>query len=200
MAVSLSATTTPLSGVSQLSSAFLPRTQRLSASCKPATVKLNVARSARCGVATEEIQEDGVLTVPSLYGLLGIDQDVGLNDIKNAYRQMARRYHPDVCPLSKKEECTKMFLQVQDAYEILSDPDRRAEYDYHLMHPLSANAYGLGNIIKRNRGPRSREGVSEAWKMQWQAQLARLDMKARVEQVHPKTSWGAQMRSRAAQN
>ncbi|BBN09909.1 hypothetical protein MPTK1_4g23700 [Marchantia polymorpha subsp. ruderalis] len=199
MAVALSATT-PASGVSQLSSTFLPRTQRLRVSCKPASFKLNVARSARCEVATEEIQEDGVLSVPSLYGLLGIDQDVDLNDIKTAYRQMARLYHPDVCPVSKREECTKMFLQVQDAYEILSDPERRAEYDYHLMHPLSANAYGLGNFMKRNRGPRSREGVSEAWKMQWQAQLSRLDMKARMEQAQAKTSWGAQMRSRTAQN
>ncbi|KAL2632400.1 hypothetical protein R1flu_017086 [Riccia fluitans] len=199
MALAITAITSPHSGVSSSSSSRLSSCRRFSSVAGRSSPSIGVrrSRSVRCGVATEEL---GIReAAPSLYTLLGLDQHVELSDIKSAYRQMARKYHPDVCPLSSREECTRLFLQVQDAYEILSDPERRAEYDYHLMHPLSANAYGLGNVGKNSRRSRVRdEGVSEAWKMQWQAQLSRLRRKSQMEEAQPKTSWGAQMRSRAA--
>eukprot|EP00249_Psilotum_nudum_P035161 c5526_g1_i1 orf=3-437(-) len=70
----------------------------------------------------------------SLYGILGVDPRVSVSEIKRAYRQMAKRYHPDVCCAFDKENSTQIFLQVQEAYEILSDPDLRASYDHNLLH------------------------------------------------------------------
>ncbi|CAA6668211.1 unnamed protein product [Spirodela intermedia] len=47
-------------------------------------------------------------------------------EIKRAYKEMARRYHPDVCPTpDRTEEYTRLFIVVQEAYETLSDPGRR---------------------------------------------------------------------------
>ena len=69
----------------------------------------------------------------SLYELLGIPESVSAGEIKRAYKEMARRYHPDVCPApDRTEEYTRLFIQVHQAYETLSDPNRRAIYDRDL--------------------------------------------------------------------
>lgn len=74
-------------------------------------------------------------TASTLYDLLGIRRDGSQEEIKGAYRQLARRYHPDVRPADVSvEECTRRFIEVQEAYEILSDPQRRAVYDFEMMH------------------------------------------------------------------
>lgn len=72
------------------------------------------------GVVAEEL---------SFYDLLGIPETGSLMDIKHAYKQLARKYHPDVSPPGRVEEYTKRFIQVQEAYETLSDPSRRIMYD-----------------------------------------------------------------------
>lgn len=74
-------------------------------------------------VATEEAPQ------LSFYELLGIPLSGSITEIKQAYKQMARKYHPDVSPPGRVEEYTKLFIQVQEAYETLSDPRRRAMYD-----------------------------------------------------------------------
>ncbi|OMP04130.1 hypothetical protein COLO4_09917 [Corchorus olitorius] len=68
------------------------------------------------------------------YKVLSLDysENVGLTEIKKAYRSMVLQYHPDVCPPSAKEESTKRFLELQMAYETLSDPVSRKMYDYEL--------------------------------------------------------------------
>ncbi|KAE8704911.1 Slufate transporter 2,1 [Hibiscus syriacus] len=63
---------------------------------------------------------------------LGYAENVGLSDIKRAYRRMVLQYHPDVCPPSAKEESKKRFLELQMAYETLSDPVSRQMYDCEL--------------------------------------------------------------------
>ena len=65
----------------------------------------------------------------SLYELLGIPETVTLPEIKQAYKQLARKYHPDVSPPEKMHEYTERFIRVQEAYETLSDPRKRAIYD-----------------------------------------------------------------------
>jgi hypothetical protein len=73
---------------------------------------------------------DGVVADQlSFYDLLGIPESGSLMDIKSAYKQLARKYHPDVSPPGRVEEYTKRFIQVQEAYETLSDPSRRIMYD-----------------------------------------------------------------------
>lgn len=65
----------------------------------------------------------------SFYELLGISSEGTAVEIKQAYKQLARKYHPDVSPPGRAEEYTRRFIQVQEAYETLSDPGRRAMYD-----------------------------------------------------------------------
>jgi molecular chaperone DnaJ len=63
------------------------------------------------------------------YILLGIERGATLNDIKRAYKRLARRYHPDINPGDRVAEAH--FRQISEAYETLSDPDRRRRYDVH---------------------------------------------------------------------
>jgi DnaJ-class molecular chaperone len=61
------------------------------------------------------------------YDVLGVKRDASEADIKSAYRKLARQYHPDRNPGDKQAE--EKFKEVQSAYDILSDKDKRAQYD-----------------------------------------------------------------------
>lgn len=61
-----------------------------------------------------------------LYAILGLARDAGADDIKKAYRKLARQYHPDV---SNEPEAEQRFKEINLAYEVLSDPQRRQQYD-----------------------------------------------------------------------
>lgn len=60
------------------------------------------------------------------YEIMDLAKDASSDDIKKAYRRLARKYHPDV---SKEEDAEEKFKQLGEAYEVLKDPDKRAEYD-----------------------------------------------------------------------
>ncbi|MFB2706592.1 MULTISPECIES: DnaJ C-terminal domain-containing protein [Marinobacter] len=60
------------------------------------------------------------------YAALGVSESASPEDIKKAYRKLARKYHPDV---SKEEDASDKFKEVGEAYEVLKDPEKRAEYD-----------------------------------------------------------------------
>ncbi len=61
------------------------------------------------------------------YEVLGVDKSVGDDELKKAYRKAAKKYHPDLHPGDKEAE--KNFKEVNEAYEILSDKEKRARYD-----------------------------------------------------------------------
>ena len=60
------------------------------------------------------------------YATLGVDKTASADEIKKAYRKLARKYHPDV---SKEKDTTQKFQDVSEAYETLKDPEKRAAYD-----------------------------------------------------------------------
>jgi curved DNA-binding protein len=60
------------------------------------------------------------------YKILGVERGADADAIKAAYRKMARKYHPDV---SKEANAEDRFKDLQEAYEVLKDPEKRAAYD-----------------------------------------------------------------------
>jgi len=62
----------------------------------------------------------------SLYETLEISESASQAEIKKAYRKLARKYHPDIC---KKPECEEKFKEINAAYEVLSDEQKRQQYD-----------------------------------------------------------------------
>ena len=61
------------------------------------------------------------------YEILGIDRNADAEAIKSAYRKLAKKYHPDLHPGDTDAE--KHFKEVNEAYSVLSDPDKKAKYD-----------------------------------------------------------------------
>ena len=60
------------------------------------------------------------------YRILGVDRNADDKTIKSAYRKLARKYHPDV---AKGKDSGERFREVTEAYEVLSDPEKRRRYD-----------------------------------------------------------------------
>src|SRR5215208_7656164 len=65
--------------------------------------------------------------MPTLYDTLGVSKSASPDEIKKAYRKLAREYHPDRNPGDAAAEAK--FKDVQAAYDVLSDPDKRKQYD-----------------------------------------------------------------------
>jgi len=61
------------------------------------------------------------------YQILGVPRGASLSEVKKAYRKLARKYHPDLNPGDKTAEAR--FKEIQEAYSVLSDPKKRAQYD-----------------------------------------------------------------------
>src|SRR6202042_1747855 len=78
------------------------------------------------------------------YETLGVERKASADDIRKAYRKLARKYHPDLNPGDKSAE--DRFKNVQEAYDILSDPKKRQMYDQYGFYSESgfpgANAPG----------------------------------------------------------
>lgn len=72
------------------------------------------------------------------YKILGVERDASADDIRRAYRKLARKYHPDV---SKEPDAEDRFKDASEAYEVLKDPEKRAAYDQ--IQPNAASGRGF---------------------------------------------------------
>nr|B8HLD2.1 RecName: Full=Chaperone protein DnaJ [Cyanothece sp. PCC 7425] len=77
------------------------------------------------------------------YDILGVSRDAGQEDLKQAYRRLARKYHPDV---NKEAGAEERFKEINRAYEVLSDPETRARYDRFGEAGVSGAAAGYGDM------------------------------------------------------
>jgi molecular chaperone DnaJ len=76
------------------------------------------------------------------YKVLGVDRKASADEIKKAYRKLARKYHPDKNPGDAKAEAR--FKEISLAHDVLGDPDKRKEYDRALANPFSNVGRGGG--------------------------------------------------------
>jgi curved DNA-binding protein CbpA len=93
------------------------------------------------------------------YEVLGVARDASMNDIRRAYRRLARLHHPDAVP---QPGGGQRFVLVAQAYEVLRDPGKRARYDRQLP-PSGRPGYD-------DRRPPDRPGAAER---RWEASLRR---------------------------
>jgi curved DNA-binding protein len=87
------------------------------------------------------------------YKILGLDKKASQEDIKKAYRKLARKMHPDLNPDDK--EAHKKFQQINEANEVLSDPEKRKKYDQYGEHWQHADE------IEKNRSRQQQQYTHE---------------------------------------
>lgn len=77
------------------------------------------------------------------YDVLGVDRNASQDEIKKAYRRLAKKYHPDINP--DKKAAGEKFKEISGAYEILADPSKRSNYDM-FGHSAVRDAFGRGGF------------------------------------------------------
>src|SRR5258705_6576487 len=89
------------------------------------------------------------------YEVLGVKPDASADDIRKAYRKLAKQFHPDLNP--GKPEAEARFKAVSAAYDLVSDPDRRARYDPGENDESGAERPPRSYYLAYAQGPRGRE-------------------------------------------
>ncbi len=90
----------------------------------------------------------------SLYSRLGVPTDASPEEVRRAYREAARKLHPDI---NQKPGETELFIGIQEAYDILSNPDQRMAYDNNLSPDVFAQPVQVNTLYSRASLTRSKE-------------------------------------------
>jgi curved DNA-binding protein len=95
------------------------------------------------------------------YKILGISKTASEEDIKKAYRKLARKLHPDLNPNDK--DANKKFQQINEANEVLSDPEKRKKYDQYGEHWENAEQFEKANQTGAGAGGRQRRQTESSF-------------------------------------
>src|SRR3954454_20975128 len=83
------------------------------------------------------------MTKKDYYEILGVSKNASADEIKKAYRKVAMQFHPDRNPGDKEAE--EKFKEAAEAYEVLSDADKRAKYDRYGHQAFAPGTGGFGS-------------------------------------------------------
>ncbi len=123
------------------------------------------------------------------YDVLGVDRSATQDEIKRAFRRLARQYHPDVKPDDPGAEAR--FKEVAEAYEVLRDPERRAQYDYFgqasptggLSGDFWRDATGFGDLFDAFFGTRPTARRRQGADLRYDLQLTLEEVAVGVERT-----------------
>ncbi|XP_058196614.1 chaperone protein dnaJ 20, chloroplastic-like [Rhododendron vialii] len=140
----------------------------------------------------------GVKNEKNLYELLGVSEKGTSSEIKQAYKKLALKYHPDVSPPDRAAEHARRFIRVREAYETLSDPKTRAMYDRDL------GSRGLRFDYSRQRRSHRDQKFEEwaEWRDRWESQLMELQRRSAYKDSMRRdheVPWGVGMGTRRSQ-
>ena len=99
------------------------------------------------------------------YELLGVKKDATHEEIKKEYRDMVKRYHPDV---NKSDEASKIIISLNEAKETLLDDDKRCEYDKLLDDINHSKTYSNDSTSYSAKKEEYKENYSESYVTRWQ--------------------------------
>ncbi|EOY15040.1 hypothetical protein QUC31_000328 [Theobroma cacao] len=99
----------------------------------PTSVQFRPLRVSAACASTAERPVSHIASPASLYEVLGIQMGATCQEIKAAYRRLARVLHPDVSSSGQNNATAHEFIKVHEAYATLSDPEKRADYDRTLL-------------------------------------------------------------------
>jgi curved DNA-binding protein len=87
------------------------------------------------------------------YEILGVDRKASDKEIKSAYRKLARKWHPDLHSGKDKEKAEEKIKQINEAYEVLSDKEKREKYDrlgrFSKSNPATGGQTGPARLLRR---------------------------------------------------
>ncbi len=90
------------------------------------------------------------------YKILGVDKNIPQNEVRAAYKKRAKQFHPDLHPNDPKAKAK--FQALNEAYDVISDPEKRSKYDQYGEHWKEAGAFGSGGFGGAAQGGSPFEG------------------------------------------